>query len=637
MTTICGRMGTDVAADIKSAKRSIIDNLEHYTPNELRRLVADLAARPKVGLYWERDTVARDRALNEHHVFVEHDAALSCGDGPQRNLIIEGENFDALRLLRTTHAGRIRVILIDPPYNTGNRDFVYNDRYVSKDDRFRQSTWLDWLYRRLRLARDLLSDDGVILVCINDDNRAKLELLMDEVFASMRVGSFVWKTRSGSNDSSEFGFSSDHEHILVYARSRFEFTGAAKDFRQYNRDDDDGLGRWKTGDLTKGHSYKDRPKTYYPLQNPDTGVWYPCNPTRVWAFASEARLEPGKKTRKPTMEEWIRRRKIVWPEPGAERVAIWNSRAELLAAIECGDVPTANRGRTPLLTRDLPDLDFWIGKPVGFGRPWFKRHLSDVKSAVALVSSWVRGISEKTESTDDEIEEVVTQRSGTSEDSVKEILGAQAFSFPKPPSLFRELLRFATDRDDIVLDFFAGSGTTAHAVLQLNAEDDGNRRFILVSNTEATDDEPGKNLCRDVCAERVRRVIRGYGGVAALGGGFAYLRTMRLSQGDLPFDLTTEMAWHTLCLRHWGGIAHLPTGGPIARLPGSGDEPPILFCPATDARTLSGLAEMVHGPTILYTDRPEAVREALAAHAAVDVRFIGDAVHTAAVPPEDEQ
>lgn len=623
-----------MAGGIKIDKQSIIEKLEHYTPGELKRLVADLVARPKVGLYWERDAVARDRALNDDHVFLDYDPALSCGGSPHGNLIIEGDNFDALRLLRTTHAGRIRVILIDPPYNTGNRDFVYNDCYVTKEDRFRQSTWLEWLYQRLRLAHDLLSDDGVILVCISDENRSRLELMMDEVFPGRRVGSFVWKTRSGSNDSAEFGFSSDHEHILIYAKPGFEFTGAAKDFRQYNRDDHDGRGPWKTGDLTQGKNRTERAKAYYPLHNPETGIWYPCNPTRVWAFASEDRLEPGQKTRKPPMEEWIRRRKIVWPEPGLERVVIWNTREELLAAIDSGDVPTANRGRTPLLTRDLPDLDFWIGKPMSFNRPWFKRHLSDVKSAFSVVSSWVRGISEKPEAAHDELEEIVTQRSGTSEDSVKEILGAQVFNYPKPPSLFRELLRFATDRDDIVLDFFAGSGTTAHAVLQLNAEDGGNRRFILVSSTEATDEEPTRNLCRDVCAERVRRVINGYGKVAGLGGEFAYLRAIRLTQGDLPWELTPELAWRTLCLRHGGGIAEMPVE-PVAEIPGDG-EAQIFFCPSTGEETLALLAERLSGPAIIYSDRPGAIRDAFPSQRALEIRDIKDSVETAAVPPEDE-
>jgi adenine-specific DNA-methyltransferase len=259
-----------------------------------------------------------------------------------------------------------------------------------------------------------------------------------------------------------------------------------------------------------------------------------------------------------------------------------------------------------------------------------------VKSGFSVVSSWVRGISEKPDAADDEFEEIVTQRSGTSEDSVKEILGDQVFNYPKPPSLFRELLRFATDRDDIVLDFFAGSGTTAHAVLQLNAEDGGNRRFILVSSTEATAEEPDKNLCRDVCAERVRRVIDGYGKVAGLGGEFAYLRAIRLTQGELPWELTPELAWRTLCLRHGGGIADMPTE-PVASLPNGDGDAQIFFCPSTGEKTLALLAERLSGPAIIYSDRPGTIRDAFPSHCALEIRDIQDAVETAAVPPEDDE
>ena len=115
-------------------------------------------------------------------------------------MVIEEGNFDALRWLRMTHAGRVKCINIDPPYNTGNKDWVYNDDYVDRGDRYRQSTWLEFVFRRLTLARDLLAEDGVLLVSINDDQRAKLELLLDEALPGMRVGSFVWRTRKGGNE-----------------------------------------------------------------------------------------------------------------------------------------------------------------------------------------------------------------------------------------------------------------------------------------------------------------------------------------------------------------------------------------------------------------------------------------------------
>ena len=137
------------------------------------------------------------------------------------NLLIEGDNFDALRYLRMTHAGRVKCICIDPPYNTGNKDFIYNDRFVDKDDLYKHSKWLEFMYRRLLLARDLLAEDGVLLVCINDENRAKLELLLDQALPGMKLGSFVWRCRQGSNADQGCFLSADHEHVLVYGNAGF--------------------------------------------------------------------------------------------------------------------------------------------------------------------------------------------------------------------------------------------------------------------------------------------------------------------------------------------------------------------------------------------------------------------------------
>ena len=206
------------------------------------------------------------------------------------------------------------------------------------------------------------------------------------------------------------------------------------------------------------------------------------------------------------MEQYIREGKVIFPKVSEERIEIWTTKDQLLTAIKNGDVPLRPKNKTPLITSDLPDLDFWINKPVGFGRPWFKRHLSDLQSEVRPVSSWIRGVSEE-ETLDEFTVGIVAQRSGTGEFSVNEILGYNAFPFPKPLSLIQGLLAQATRPNDTVLDFFAGSGTTGHAVLALNALDGGTRKFILCSSTEATDKEPAKNLCRDVCAERIKKVI----------------------------------------------------------------------------------------------------------------------------------
>ena len=595
---------------------NLLSQLDGLNAQQLKRLLVEHLTSRKLGLQWESNAIERDEALNADLPLPMPVPSLHCGEGPYKNLIIEGDNFDSLRLLRGTHRNKIRVIYIDPPYNTGNKDWVYNDSYVGKNDRWRHSQWLEFLYRRLTLARDLLTPDGVILVSINDENRARLELLMEEVFPGRRRGSFVWKTRSGSNDESGAGLSLDHEHILVFGSNGFAFNGEMKDFSQYKNTDNDERGPWKTGDLSKSHSLTERPNGYYPIQNPATGTWYPCIPNRVWAFASEKNRTDPELLRAKSMEQYIREGKVIFPDPSEERVVIWETMDDLLAAIDSGDVPIRPKSKAPLLTRKLPDLAFWVGKPVGFGRPWFKRHLADLKSEVRPISSWIRGAVE-----DEQLDEftlgLVAQRSGTGEPSANEILGFNAFSFPKPTSLIRSLLAHATRPGDTVLDFFAGSGTTGHAVLQLNAEDGGNRRFILCSSTEATPKDPDKNLCRDVCAERIRRVIQGVKGQAGFtpeqGGSFAYLQLHKLPPADAAYELTPEQSYAWLMLNRLQAVSAMPSGTvkPLGRI-GDCD---LLLVPKVNAVAIKALeawpAEHGCARLAIYCKRPEGLAEAL--------------------------
>ena len=159
-----------------SSKKTLLESLEQMSATELRRVLAEHLTQQKLGLYWERNAIEHDKALNAHVVLprlVPEWSHTPTACIQHQNLIIEGDNFDSLRLLRSTHAGRIRVIYIDPPYNTGNKDWVYNDSYVGANDRWRHSQWLEFLYQRLTLARELLAPDGVILVSINDENRSR--------------------------------------------------------------------------------------------------------------------------------------------------------------------------------------------------------------------------------------------------------------------------------------------------------------------------------------------------------------------------------------------------------------------------------------------------------------------------------
>ena len=568
---------------------TLLQQLDTLSAPELRRLLAEHLTRQKLGLYWERDAIAHDQALNADVVLprvVPQYGHAPEGCAAHRNLIIEGDNFDSLRLLRSTHAGKVRVIYIDPPYNTGNKDWVYNDKFVGANDRWRHSQWLEFLYQRLLLARDLLTSDGVILVSINDENRARLELLMDEVFPGRRLGSITWRTRQGSNADQACFLSVDHEHVLVYGNSAFAFNGFDKSYEMYSNTDNDPRGDWRIGDITLGFSFKERPNLYYPLTDPATGISYPCSPESVWRYATEARLKPGQRLQAKSMEEYIRLGQIVFPKN--PRVETWHSMGELLQAIDANEVPRG--GKSLLLRRDLPDLEWWVGKPVGFGRPQFKRYKADLRNQTQPLSSWV--VPSFEEGTYEADESLVSATNQEGARQVAQIFGDRAFNYAKPASLIKGLLSQATRPGDIVLDFFAGSGTTGQAVLELNAEDNGQRRFILCSSTEATAKEPHKNLCRDVCAERLRRVIAGYGGkdgyTLAQGGEFAYLQLDKLNAADVVLDATPAHAAALLALRNTATAPNQSSEQPV-QVVAKGHDWLLVLCTESTPQALATL------------------------------------------------
>ena len=272
----------------------------------------------KLGLVWERDEIEADNAVDANFVAATIIPDLSDKPAPWRNMVIEGDNYDALRWLRMTMAGQIKCIYIDPPYNTGTKDWVYNDHYANPEDAYFHSTWLEFLFRRLTLARDLLAEDGVILVSINDDQRAKLELLMDEAMPGMRLGSLAWRTRVGSNADHGFFMSQDHEHILAYGKTEFRFLGNEKTYALYSNPDNDPRGDWTKSDLTLGFSHTERPNLYYPLVDPETDIAYPANPDRVWVYPSKARSSTS---RTQFIEDRIADKQIAFPVE--QRTAVW--------------------------------------------------------------------------------------------------------------------------------------------------------------------------------------------------------------------------------------------------------------------------------------------------------------------------
>lgn len=595
---------------------TLLSRLSSLTEDELRRELADILTQQKLGLVWESSAIERDQAINADVVLPLAQRQHSCLNNTARqtansaNLIIEGDNFDSLRLLRATHGGKVRVILIDPPYNTGNQDWQYNDKFVGKNDRWRHSQWLEFLYQRLCLARDLLTPDGVIMVCINDENRSRLELLMDEVFPGRRVGSFVWRSRTGGHDTKGAFHSTNHEHVLVYGNDGFQFSGDEKSYSIYKHEE--GSRVFYLSDLTKAHDHKERPNTYYPIQDPASGIWYPCNPGRVWAYASRHRITDGQKIRGDTMEDMIEQGQVWFPAD--QRVATFETLQELLAAIDAQDIPFS--GSNPLLSRSMSNLDEWVGRPIGFGRPRLKKFKDGLKNESSPISSWLTPRSEA-DTADDTLNMPIVGATDEGSRGLKAVMGDKAFPYPKPLSLIKGLLAQAARPGDTVLDFFAGSGTTGHAVLALNAEDaeagGGQRRFILCSSTEATSKEPKKNLCRDVCAERMRRVIAGYGDTPGLEGDFVYLTMDKIDPADLDMDAQPDHILQLLALRYSGTAVATPASASAIHVLATQPGAAVVYVPVVNSAALAALSALSQERLMVFSDRPQTIAEGLEA------------------------
>ncbi len=576
--------------------------------------------------------------LNDDFVTLELDSSLSVGQPPFENVLIEGDNFDALRYLHIAYKGRVKCIYIDPPYNTGNKDFIFNDTFVEKDDGYRHSKWLEFMYRRLLLAKDLLADDGVIFLSIDDIESAHLTLLMDQVFPGMRVGTFVWRRRSGANDSKDWFLSVDHEYVLCYANKGFSFAGTAKNMSSYSNPDDDPRGDWDSGDLNKAHNFKQRPDAYYPLFNPISSTYYPCDSGSVWRFATKERLN-GKKIRTKTIEQLIEEKRVLWPSE--EKTVCYNSLAELKAAISDGSAPKnlqvyltlddledqVAKGQAParLLTYIEP-LENWVGRTIGYGKPRYKRFAKELKRTEQPISTWVLPSSmKKTDMDALDLEEVTAFEVGFTSEGTKllsQMLANKDFPYPKPMSLIKALVGQATDSESghIVIDFFAGSGTTGHAVLSLNEEDNGNRSFILVSSTEANNDEPEKNICRDITAKRLRAAIEGYSyrtskgtiRVDGLGGEFAYMRANRVPRETLAIDIRHDQIWFTLQQMHANGVSLFQAGKPFQLLEGDETGYDILYVPQLNQTAINALRTRFDAtlkPCIVYSWQPGLIRQ----------------------------
>lgn len=503
---------------------------DHLDRDTLIRLLERRDAERRFGLVWERDEekVEQDRAINSDYVALDLDPSLSHGEGPWPNLIIEGDNYDALRALRATHKGRVRCIYIDPPYNTGNNDFVYNDRFVDKNHAFRHSLWLDFMHKRLQVAKDLLTDDGVIFVSIDENEFSRLSMLLESVFGEQnKVGTIVWKNVTDNNPSRVV---TEHEYILCFSR-RMEKCPP----------------EWKSPELAIKSLMESVEKE---ILTEDSGTEEKRNKYAEWFKLNKDQLSPLDNY-KYFDEGGIYAGSRSVHNPGKEGYRY-----------DVHHPTTGKPCKQPLMGYRFPEET--MKSLLKEGRILFGE---DHKKLIEL-KIYLRDYKKKLSSLID-----LDGRSGANE--IRSIFGEKVFNNPKPVSLIKEILSFSTRGEDIILDFFAGSGTTAHAIAKLNAEDGGNRRFILVSNTEATPESPEKNLCRDVCAERVRRVMAGYRNgkgerIEGLGGSFAYLRARRVPRHRLNQKLTHGEIWNALELSHQLDVSPWPDCGYATRHLGGG-------------------------------------------------------------------
>ena len=383
----------------------------------------------KYGLIWEQHEEAVDVMMRTHIPVFTEDASkeITTSAGGVYNFLLEGDNLHSLRLLEKTHRGRIDVIYIDPPYNTGNKDFRYDDAFVDSNDGFKHSKWLSFLAARLEIAFRLLSETGCILISINDIEYAQLKLLCDDIMGEQHyIGTFIWKSRQNKDNRNITGISVDHEYILAYAKHEGirNFKGGERQTERYSNPDNDPRGPWTSGNMVGIATEAQRPNLHYDFIDHRTGVNY-GKPLMGWRYDRN------------TMKRLVDEDRIIFPE-------------------------------TPK------------------GRPRRKVFLSDVKEVRPGFSSVVG--------------DNIYTRNGTSD--IVSIFGERVFDFPKPTELLIELLEQTTQKDSIILDFFAGSGTTAQATLSLNQKDGGNRTFIICTNDE-------NSICENVTYPRVKTVITG--------------------------------------------------------------------------------------------------------------------------------
>jgi adenine-specific DNA-methyltransferase len=445
---------------------------ENYTKEQLIDKIK-LLEKQRYGLVWEdKPEEIADQCERELPVLTEDKTKEIVKDHSKpTNFIFEGDNYHTLYTLNFTHKRKIDTIYIDPPYNTGNKSWRYNNDYIDKEDRFRHSKWLSFMSKRLRLARRLLKETGIIICAIDDYEFASLKLLFDEIYGEQnRLGTLVVVHNPRGRNDDKF-FASQHEYVLVYAKNsdkatihHFALNDDDKD--QYKKADDISPFA-ETSFIRTGNNSKrtERPNLYYPIYYNEKTNELSLTKSKGWE--------------------------------------------ELLPLNNDGEEKTWRWGKETFL--ELQATELFVKKVKGENKIYKKRRLTDNT-----------GKKPKTVWYDSKYD-----ASSNGIMLLQKILGKDnTFNYPKSLYAVKDILEITTDKNSLILDFFAGSGTTGQAVLELNLQDKGNRQFILCTNNE-------NQICEEVTYPRIKKVIEGYSGKKGIPANVKYFKT-----DYVPFVLT---------------------------------------------------------------------------------------------------
>lgn len=427
---------------IQYVKQLLEQALEEHRNEDINKLeeLIRLLQTKKYGLVWEEHAeIVEEEMKTKIPVFVEDVEKKIVGDTDSHNynFLLEGDNLHSLKLLEKTHAGKIDVIYIDPPYNTGNKDFIYNDKIIDKNDGYSHSKWLSFMSKRLEYARVLLNDSGLIYISIDNNEQSQLKLLCDSIFGETNfVANLIWSNREGGGSSDSKLFRLKHEYILVYSKNidAVEIKGVPiSNEERYKLSDEYEVtrGKYYLQKLGMG-SIQYSESLDYPIEAPDGSFIMPSDNNN------------GKKA----CWRWSRK-KFEW--------GLKNGFVEIKQNVK----------------------DEWV--------VYTKQYLkADNDGNIILRSQRPMGVIDSFSSTQ-----------GAKQ--LKNIIPDAPFSYPKDTNLISWLLDRTDNKNSQVLDFFAGSGTTGHAVEQLNQEDGGNRRYILCTNNE-------NNICEEVTYKRLANI-----------------------------------------------------------------------------------------------------------------------------------